>query len=251
MRAIQSTEDFKRFLTLAGKFWAYSWRNWMLIAQQCPEATHVAGYRTWVKLKRQVRKGEKSIKILAPLIFKKEQEDGTKEPVLGGFRVVSIFDIAQTDGDDLPTGPSVRMLEGEEGAELYGRLSKLTDKHFALVDDKAIERGAAGYWQPATKEIHINSTLLQLQRVKTLAHELGHALAGHGCEGNKTTADEAETIAESVAFLVCDAAGLDTSERSFPYVARFARDMKVFARVLGEIQRIVKLILTQCDEANS
>lgn len=111
------------------------------------------------------------------------------------------------------------------------------------MDHEPIEVNAAGYWAPARGEIHIDSGLPMLQRVKTLAHELAHALAGHGLGNDRTPVRVAETVAESVAFLVCDALGLDTSERSFPYVARFSRDLKTFRVVLGEIHRVSRMIL--------
>ena len=204
----------------------------------------MAGYRAWQKLDRQVRKGEKGIKILAPLMRRVEREgdDGEGSTQLCGFRVVSVFDLSQTEGEPLPT-VEVPLLDGEEGAELYSRLARFARAKFKLVDHEPIENDAAGYWKPSTKEIHVDGTLSQLQRVKTLAHELGHALAGHGLPGDRTDVRESETIAESVAFLVCDAFGLDTSERSFPYVATFAQNSKTFARLLGEVERVSKAIL--------
>lgn len=241
--AIQSSEDFKRFLLLASRFWDYSWRNWMLIACQCPVATHVAGYRTWQSLGRQVQKGQIGIKILAPVIRKIVDDEDAETTRLAGFRVVSVFDVSQTEGEALPT-VHVPLLNGDLGAELYGRLAVLAGENkITLVDDKPIEKGAAGYWSPTQNEIHIDSSLSQLQKAKTLVHELAHALAGHGRNGDRAETGEAETIAESVAFVICDHFGLDTSERSFPYVARFAKDMDMFSRVMGEMQRVSKLIL--------
>lgn len=243
VRSIQGSETFKAFLRLAVKFHNYSWRNWMMIFIQKPDACRVAGYRAWQALGRQVRKGEKGLKILAPLIQKKRQDDEVRGDRIVGFRTVTVFDISQTEGDELPTVP-VPVLTGDAGAELYRALASVACKEgIHLIDDAAIDRGAAGYWHPANREIHIDATLSQTQRVKTLAHELGHALCNHGGKGDTSSAAEAETIAESIAFIVCDSWGIDTSERSFPYVARFAQRFETFARVLDDVRRISALIL--------
>ncbi len=236
---IQDSDSFKEFLKLASRFHDYSWGNWLMIFCQRPDATRVAGYRAWQELGRQVRKGERGIKISAPIV-KKVEEDGVERRRVVGFRSASVFDVSQTDGEPLPT-VEVPILDGDEGADLYAKLAALANGEFRLVDDQPIERNAAGYWDPNAKEIHVDSTLSQKQRVKTLAHELAHALADHGKNGE--SAAEAEVIAEGAAYLVCDRFGIDTSERSFPYVAAFAKDYEKFTKALARIKDVSKAIL--------
>ena len=242
IESIQSGDDFRAFLALAARFHNYSWRNWMLVYLQRPDATRVAGYRAWQKLGRQVRKGEKGICILAPCTYQKETDDGDTETSLY-FRSAHVFDISQTDGDEIPSIP-VPLLTGEDGVELYQALKTIADTAGITIDETPIDRSAAGYWCKTTKTIRVDPSLAQLQRTKTLAHELAHALAGHD---GSTDSQEAETVAEAVAYLVCDACGLDTSERSFPYVATFAKTPDAFAEVLGAIHAASKQILAELD----
>jgi hypothetical protein len=262
VRAIQDSNTFKAFLALAGRFHSYSWRNWVLIFSQRPSATRIAGYNAWRKLGRQVLKGETGIRILAPIVKKAPSANSTAEADLGcedareehkhqhitGFRIVSVFDISQTEGDELAHVP-VPILQGDEGAELYGRLMAVARPRFAVVDNVPIDIKAVGYWDPIRCEIHIDPSHSQLQRAKTLAHELAHALAGHGTKGDQTDRHEAETVAEAVAFIVCDQFGLDTSERSFPYIACFSQNMERFAKVMDEVLRLSAVVLEQAELA--
>lgn len=242
---IQTSEGFRELLRLAARFHHYSWRNWLLIFAQCPQATRVAGYRAWQELGRQVRRGEKAIRIIAPIFRRQEKEDQEKRLI--GFREVNVFDLQQTEGEPLPR-VDVPVLEGSNGCRLYEGLLRIGRQHFTVIDDQPVGHNAAGYWNPAAKEIRVDPLHSQLQRTKTLAHELAHALAGHGTKGDNTDTREAETVAEAVAFLVCDQFGLDTSERSFPYVALFSRELECLVRVFQEVERVARTILGGLEE---
>ena len=113
--AAGKSEQLKQFLNTMSSFHNYSFGNCMLTARQKPEATMVAGFRAWQKLKRQVRKGEKGICILAPMVGKKEADDGSSEKAVFGFRAVHVFDVSQTDGQPLP---DIHEIEGDPGEQL-------------------------------------------------------------------------------------------------------------------------------------
>src|SRR5207244_9968641 len=123
VRALTTSEDWVRALEQAARFHRYSWRNSLLIALQRPEATRVAGYRTWQSLGRQVRRGEHGIAILAPMVYRKrdDAEETDALVVLRGFKVVSVFDVAQTEGEELPDVAPSRL----EGAAPTGLCDEL------------------------------------------------------------------------------------------------------------------------------
>src|SRR5215211_6522651 len=128
VEGIQDSDTFRAYLTAQAKFHHYSWGNTLLILCQCPEATRVAGYRTWQSLDRQVKKGEKAIRIIAPAYYKKkERDEQTGEDVekhVPFFRSASVFNVSQTDGAPLPEMP-VPVLDSHAGAGLYSRLEGL------------------------------------------------------------------------------------------------------------------------------
>lgn len=245
--AIQSSEDFKRWLSVATRFHTYSLHNQFLIMLQCPIATRVAGYKTWQSLGRQVKRGEKGISILAPQPFERVIEDqitGTEEVFKGvTFKTVSVFDISQTDGEELPNiAPG--QLQGEEGVELYRRLDDLAEveglkvTHYDLQGEGAEkDAGYNGYYLPESKLIYIKRAS-NSQMVKTLAHELGHHFdpARPG-----SSREERETVAEAVAFVVTSYYGIDTTAYSFPYVAGWA----------GKIEgtNVIKAVMTRIQQA--
>jgi antirestriction protein ArdC len=198
----------------------------MLIYVQKPEATQVAGFRTWLSMGRSVRKGEKGIWILAPSTRKVEDEEtGDKRSVPYGFHAVPVFDVSQTDGEPLaePEGP--RLLEGDgvEGAwdalELVARGIGFVVQE--LPQSQLENPKANGECSHSSRQIHVANTLSPAQRIKTLAHELGHALM-HGGHDRPATRELLELEAESVAYVVTEAIGLDASRYSFAYVLGWA-----------------------------
>ncbi len=248
---IQSSDDFKRWLKVASRFHTYSLNNQVLILMQFPNATRVAGYRTWQSLKRQVVKGSKGINILAPQPFERLIEDkatGTEEVARGiTFKTVSVFDISQTEGEELPSiAPG--QLQGEEGVELYRRLDGLAESeglkvtHYDLLGEAEQDPAYNGYYLPGSKLIYVKRAA-QVQMVKTLAHELGHHFDA-GREGSPR--DERETVAEAVAFVVASYYGIDTTAYTFPYVAGWAakrNGSEVIKAVMTRIQRTAHRML--------
>jgi len=238
--ALRSGEDWRRWLRLARRFPTYSAHNVMLIAVQRPDATRVCGYEGWRALGRQVRKGEKGIAILAPVLRADRDQDraagarGVPAADLGaetasarrvaGFRPAHVFDVSQTDGDDLPEQPAAQLLAGAAPDGLWDALAAL-----AAARGFTVERGdcgdANGYTHFGNRLIRVRADVDPAQAGKTLAHELGHALIHDPAAFAGTTAGcrgSVEVEAESVAYLVAGDAGLDAAAYSFPYVAHWA-----------------------------
>ncbi|MGB9112690.1 MAG: ArdC-like ssDNA-binding domain-containing protein [Acidimicrobiales bacterium] len=221
IRDLTSSERWTAWLESAARFHHYSFGNQMLIALQRPEASRVAGFKTWQTMNRQVRKGEHGIRILAPVVCNRRDNDGEKTgDTFLRFRSVAVFDVAQTDGADLPEIAFQLAGEGPKGA--WSALES-----FARSIDYTVSvepTGEANGWcRHSDKVIAVKDTNDEAMQVKTLAHELGHALMH---EAGVTVADRQfkELEAESVAFVVCRALGLDSGDYSFGYVAGWARD---------------------------
>jgi hypothetical protein len=246
-------EDWQRWLRVASRFPRYSFRNTLLIKIQQPDASVVMGYRAWQAFGHQVRKGSKSISILAPCTYKTGRNDEEAEDqdeaeaaeqqkekarrVLRGFRIAHVFDLSVTDGYTVrpPAGPA--LLDGEAPAGLWDALAaQVTAEGFTLTRAE-IPSGANGTTNFATRTVTVAAHLSPAQAAKTLAHELGHAVCHTGMEYATGCRGRAEVEAESVAFIVCRAAGLMTAAYSFGYVAGWsAGDPKV---VKATAERVV------------
>ena len=220
---IISGDDWKRMLKVASKFHNYSFNNQLLIFLERPDATRVAGFRRWQELNRFVRKGEKGIAIFAPCKYKTKIEDhnGDERSMqeLRGFRVVHVFDISQTDGEPLDEPVRPQLLDGDAPEGLWDALvAQASAAGFEVIRN---QRGSEnGYCDFVAKQIAVRPDATGAQAVKTLVHELAHALL-HGDELFRSREIQ-EVEVESVAYIVCDAIGLDTSDYSFAYVARWA-----------------------------
>ena len=222
---IVSGDQWKRMLQVAAKFHNYSFNNQLMIFLQRPDATVVAGFNRWKLLGRFVKKGEKGLAIFAPCKYKTkvEDDDGNEQSFqqIRGFRVVHVFDISQTEGDDLPDLDAVRpkLLDGDAPVGIWDALvAHAGSVGFEVVRER--KGGENGYCDFVGKRIAVRPDVAPAQAVKTLIRELGHAIL-HS-EGPVASREVAETEVESVAFVVCDAIGLDTGDYSFPYVARWA-----------------------------
>jgi antirestriction protein ArdC len=250
--AIQSSDEFKRYLRTAAKFHRYSFGNALLIMCQRPDATRVAGYHTWRELGRQVRKGETGIRILAPMVFKKGDDTGDDETRVG-FKATTVFDISQTEGEPLPE-IEIPLLTGDEGAEVYAALVQFAQVEGVTVtnydartegDDSRSEY--RGYYLPKERVIFVKQNP-QRQMLDTLIHELGHYLDP---ELAQATAAERETVAEATAFIVAAHFGIDTSAKSFPYIADWAGKedgTKILKRVMERTQKIAKRLLDAAEQ---
>jgi hypothetical protein len=173
---LTSSEEWQRWLSVQRRFSRYSWGNTLLIALQRPDATQVAGFHAWLRMGRHVRKGEKGIAILAPILRRVRVKDD--ETVIVGspsaFRVTHVFDIRQTDGEELPA-PPVSMLQGDDPDALYTRLRSVAAAVGYTVEEDYLD-GQNGDCTPGERRIRIEVRNQPAQQVKTLAHELAHAI---------------------------------------------------------------------------
>jgi hypothetical protein len=228
---LTSSESWARWLRLGRRFHKYSFQNQVLILRQRPDATWVAGYRSWLRLGRQVRPGERAIRILAPCLAVEDPRDGQElpAPVLLGFRIARVFDLRQTSGDELPE--PVTTLSGAGSAD---DLARLGERALALgfqVQFALLWGSRNGDCSHALRRIRVRTGLPAAHQIKTLAHELAHALLhGPDFQGSRAVA---ELEAESVAYLVCQELGVDSSEYSFGYVATWAGGGPEAARLIS------------------
>jgi hypothetical protein len=225
--ALTSTDQWTRWLRVQRRFHHYSWGNSLLILMQRPDATRVAGYHTWRSVGRQVRKAEHGIAILAPVVRRQrvedEGDDGTERVIVGqptAFRLARVFDIAQTDGKDLPE--VVSRLTGNDAGSRFTGLVKVAATLGYSVDVSKLPGERNGDCTFELKRIRVREGLELAQSVKTLAHELAHAILHSEADCSGPTRSVAELEAESVAFVVCDGLGLDSSAYSFGYIATWA-----------------------------
>ena len=235
------SDCLEKYLKMLSRFPQYSLGNCMLIASQCPEASHVAGFKKWQTLGRQVRKGEKGIVILAPLIGKRKDAEETheNEKAVFGFRAVHVFDVSQTDGEDLPE--LERVVHGDIGDKL-SRLEQVVLGHGIELEYYELEEGTEGL---STKgKVIIDEVLPANDRFAVLAHELAHELLHQGCSRPASKVVR-ETEAEAVAFVVCESVGLDTSSRSKDYIQLYNGDSEILSRSLDAIGKVASSIIEE------
>jgi antirestriction protein ArdC len=214
---LTSTEEWQNYLDFQSRFHRYSFGNVLLIATQCHEATRVAGFNAWRKMNRFVRKGEKAIWILAPMVYKNAgAEDGENDRVIRGFKFVPVFDVAQTEGDELPS--ICNRIDGEDPAGHFAQLVTLVQSIGFTVEHHEFEGSTNGDCSHSEHRIRVETRNSPAQRVKTLVHEIAHALL-HESYDNRALA---ELEAESTAYVVCQTLGIDSSDYSFGYVATWA-----------------------------
>lgn len=234
-----SDAQWQRMLTAAARFHRYSLSNVLLILTQRPDATRVAGIRTWNRLGRTVRKGERGIAILAPVRYRADAgepppegapppepppDDGKPRRMLRGFRVVYVFDIAQTEGEPIPDVETV-VLDGDDPTRLWDALA--AQVHTAGYQVRRV-RGLAlptgdlvdGLTEWAERAVSVDADLPPAHATHTLAHELGHVLLHR--PPTALSHRQIEVEAESLAYVVCTAAGLDSGAAATPYVARWS-----------------------------
>jgi hypothetical protein len=250
--ALTSSDAWRNYLIFQSRFHRYSYGNVLLIAAQNGGATQVAGFHTWRRLHRSVGKGEKAIWILAPMVAKRTEPGASEEKrIIRGFKYVPVFDIAQTRGD---TPPSIcTKLSGDDPACFYQCLLAMAASIGFTVEDHHFGDATNGDCTPALRRIRIEARNSPAQRVKTLAHELAHALLHEHVEDRAL----AELEAESTAYVVGRAIGMDTGDYSFGYVAAWAGGgEEAIGRIKAScdrIQRAAAVILQffddECDEA--
>lgn len=244
VKDVLTSERWAEYLKFTSKFYDYSFGNVILILMQKPDATHVAGYNAWKKMKRQVNKGEHGIRIIAPCISKTNVEDDSgedREIVSRYFKSVSVFDISQTSGEDVPSICDELYGTVENVDELIKKIESATDYNVSYdYDGKAY-----GLCRNDEKAIQIRNGLDDKQRVKTLIHEVAHSLLWEEDEQNQNTREDREIEAESTAFIVCNKIGIDTSSYSFDYIAVWSngKDIKELKHLFGNIQSAAQKII--------
>lgn len=265
-------ERFQEMLHVMSKFRSYSLNNSLMIMIQKPNATMVKGYRGWQELGRHVNKGEKSIRILAPIIKKKEMEKinsvtqkpeldhkgqpkTEKKDVLVGFRPVSVFDVSQTNGKDIPNVRDFvnRDLENDESMKaLYKDFFNYVNDHtsYELRED-ITEEGVGGYFNPKTNEIVVstNTNKNESEKFRVLVHEFAHAKL-HNLDGEykDVSRQHKETQAECVAYTVSNYYGIETDDISLGYIATWSKDLNLARQSLGEIQKVSNEMIDVLDE---
>ena len=272
IKELFESERFKEYLKTMSKFYNYSFNNTLLIAMQKPDATLIAGYTAWQRnFDRHVMKGEKGIKILAPAPYKVQEErekldPATQKPVLDkdgkpvtetvevtrpAFKVVSVFDVSQTDGKELPD-IAVDELTGsvENYAAFFDALKALSPVPIAFEN---ITDGAKGYFSHVENRIAIQEGMSEIQTIKTAIHEIAHAKLHAVTPGEKVAPEDKkdrrtkEVEAESIAYTVCQRYGIETSDYSFGYIAGWSSD-KETKELMETIRKTAAEMITGIDE---
>jgi hypothetical protein len=239
------SETLTAYLDAMVHFSSYSFGNVLLIARQKPEATNVAGMWTWNQLGRRVKRGEKGIAILAPMIGKSRkkreqsetEETDAKQAALLGFRRVYVWDVLQTEGAPLP---ELDKVTGEAGQHLDRLREYVNSQGFTLEYDESIAPalGTAG-----GTTIRILPGQTQPEEFSTLVHELAHLMLKHGERRTATTKTIRETEAEAVAFVVGKAIGLTTSTASASYIQLYHGNAALLMESLEAVQQTASVIL--------
>lgn len=276
IQTLFSSENYAAYLKTMSKFYSYSFNNTLLIYLQRPDASLVAGYGAWKKtFARQVKRGEHGIRILAPSPYKAKMETdridpATNRPMIGkdgnvikdeieiqraSFRPVTVFDVSQTEGKELPTLGADELTGNVAGyANFFAALNRVAPVPVAF---EQIASGAKGYFHTEEQRIAIQEGMSEVQIVKTAIHEITHAmLHNYHADKEKEVPPEQrkdrhtkEVEAESVAYTVCQHYGIDTAEYSFAYVAGWSsgRDTKELKGSMELIRSTAADMITQID----
>jgi hypothetical protein len=241
------SETLTAYLGAMARFHNYSFGNILAIARQRPTATRVAGFGTWKEMGRFVKKGEKGIQILAPMIGYRRKKDDVEQdryasaepqPMLIGFRAVYVFDVAQTEGEDLPEFE--HNITGEVGAHRDQLITFLAQQNIALEFNEKI---APALGVSYGGKIALLPGQSKAEEFTTLVHETAHELLHKAERRTMTTATVRETEAEAVAFIVGQSVGLDMGTASSDYIQMYAGNAALLAERLEVIQRTSAVIL--------
>jgi hypothetical protein len=239
-RQLLTSEGWTRWVRARSLFHTYSLTNQLLIALQAPEATHVAGFHTWRRLGRQVRKGELSIRISAPMRLRRDR-DTSDESIVTAFRSVGVFDLTQTDpipgADQLPLQPPSQAISGDSHAHLIPPLLEhATSLGYTVILEPT--SGHDGYCNRHSKTIGINGDLPANARLRVLIHELCHA---HGAGYDTYPRATCEVIVDTATHIVCAGVGLDVADDAIPYISGWGENgdalsaITTFATIIHEL----------------
>ena len=257
------SDTYKQYLLAMSKFHNYSPLNIQMILRQNPNASYVASFKKWKdEFSRSVNKGEKALRIFAPITVKK-RDPKTNEPLLDkdgkeitytSFKLVPVFDVSQTDGKELPK--PIYELKGsyQDYGNLYKSAKEVSEANRVPISFSEDTKGAKGYYSPVSNKIVIKKGLSEQHTLKTIFHEMAHSDL-HNLEKRAETPfnlSTAELQAESVAFVVSSHYGLDTSEYSFGYLANWTQDPKGLSDLEGQIKIVQKeadSLISRIDQA--
>jgi antirestriction protein ArdC len=239
------SEALTGYLKAIGRFHCYSLHNVMLIASQKPDASYVAGFGTWNQMGRFVKKGEKGIVILAPIVHRKAENKDDRDDVstsIAGFRAAYVFDVSQTDGQDLPR---IGMVQGKP----RGYRERLR----CFADSQGIPIGYSSEIAPARGtssggHIKLLPGQSEAEEFSTLAHELAHELLHRGDRRGSTSRRIRETEAEATAFVVCQAIGLETGSSAADYIQLWKGDAQLLTESLGHVRQAASQMLYAIEE---
>ncbi len=240
------SDTLTAYLTAIGRFHRYSLHNVLLIASQRPDASHVAGFRTWNLLGRFVKKGEKGILILAPIVRRKAESEEDQEESstsIAGFRAAYVFDVSQTDGKALPEIGTVQGDPREHAARLrsFAETQKIAVEYS---DQIAPARGVS-----SGGKITLLPGQSPAEEFSTLAHELAHELLHRGDRRGSTSRQIRETEAEATAFVVSHAIGLQTGSAASDYIQLWKGDAQLLTESLGYVRQAASQMLTALTDA--
>jgi len=266
---LTSSEAWMRMLAVAAKFHRYSWRNQILLAIQAEdrgvELTRVAGFNRWKELARIVRRGERGFQVLAPVLRRLTAEEVAKwfaegknpigpddkpRRVVRGFRIEHVFDQAQTDllpgAEDLPERPSWIAQRGSGPAGLWEAMAELVERDGFELQRNAAKGGAHGWTDYTSRVVSVRPDVDEAEAIRILIHESGHIRADH--ENRKVSKPQRETEADSIAYIVATAAGLDISGSAVEYVAGCSDgDEAVLTAAVEAISKAAASILAQLE----
>ena len=266
-RALLTSEGWQRWVRVRSTngLARYSFGNQLLIALQRPDATYVAGFRAFLALNRCVCKGERAIRILAPMSVRVRDAERSEESAPDAsengrrivFRAVSVFDVSQTEAlpgtEPVALEPPSQPITGDSHARLLDPLKRLAGELGFTVEHRPLEGSADGWCDAKQRRIVVNAQLSRNGQVRVLVHEIAHALGvGYREHGR----GRAEVIVDTVTYVVCGSVGLDTSGSSVPYVAGWGEDgaldaIRACAQTIDEIARRIEDSLRPVEQAVS
>lgn len=246
VKNVFESENYKNYLKFLSKFYNYSSNNCLLIMSQCPDASMVAGMNFWKSASRTVKKGEKAIQILAPIPheFTKLNEETGEEEIIKyiSFKTSYVFDVSQTEGQDIPRICKELKGTSEEIRELITRMEEIFKEQNIKLEFWDLKGEQKGFYRQNDDFICIKKGLDDLQTLKTMIHEYAHYSLHKGLGMEDRQRKELE--AESVAYSILNYFGLDSSDYSFGYLASWSKkDVDLLKKVLSDIQKNTKSII--------